>query len=62
MGDYLPDDEATLQEEQTIVRGKDIKEAEEACKQEASQYDAIDAGVEETEEDGDWLCKFKFWG
>jgi hypothetical protein len=62
MGDYLPDDEATLQEEHTRVQGKDESEARQNCKQEAAQYDAVESDVEPTKDEEEWLCKFKFWG
>jgi hypothetical protein len=65
MGDYLPDDEATLQEEQIPVKGKTEDEAREKCQEEASEYNAVESRVEpfdDTEETGIWNCKFKFWG
>ncbi|MCM0592285.1 MAG: hypothetical protein ACSI46_15075 [Gloeotrichia echinulata DVL01] len=62
MGDYLPDDQATLQEEQIRVQGKNEQEAREKCREEASQYDAVESDVEPTKDDNTWNCKFKFWG
>jgi len=62
MGDYLPDGEATIQEEQIPVKGKNEKEATKKCKEEAAQYDAVESSVEPTNEDNTWNCKFKFWG
>jgi hypothetical protein len=60
-GNYLPDEDATLQSDTQIVSGKNEAEAEENCKELASQYDAIESDVEETKDDGFWNCNFKFW-
>lgn len=62
MGDYLPDDEATLLQGQDTVKGKNKDEAQESCADLASEYNAISSDVEETEDDDTWICKFKFWG
>lgn len=62
MGEYLPNDEATLQEGSEIIEAKDKESAREECKDVASQYDAVSSDVEETEQDNTWNCKFKFWG
>ncbi|BAY94383.1 MULTISPECIES: hypothetical protein [unclassified Tolypothrix] len=62
MGEYLPDDEATLQEGSEIIEAKNKESAREECKDVASQYDAVSSDVEETDQDNTWNCKFKFWG
>ncbi|MCC5638253.1 hypothetical protein LC593_20925 [Nostoc sp. CHAB 5844] len=62
MGDYLPDDEATLIEGCEIVGGSNEKEARENCQEVASQYDAVESEVEPTKDEDTWNCKFKFWG
>lgn len=62
MGDYLPDDEATLQEGSETIQAKSRDEAEKECKDVADQYGSVSSKVEDTEEDNTWNCKFKFWG
>lgn len=62
MGEYLPDDEATLQEGSEIIEAGSREEAEKACKDVASEYDAVSSKVEDTQDDNTWNCKFRFWG
>jgi hypothetical protein len=62
IGEYLPDDEATLQEGSEIIEAKGKNAAEQECKDVASQYDAVSSEVEPTDQQNTWNCKFKFWG
>lgn len=62
LGEYLPDDEATLQEGSEIIEAKGDKAAEKECKEVASQYNAVSSEVEPTDQQDTWNCKFKFWG
>ncbi|MCF4968393.1 hypothetical protein [Nostoc sp. CMAA1605] len=62
LGEYLPDDEATLQEGSEIIESENLESARKECKDVASQYDAVSSDVEETSQDNTWNCKFKFWG
>jgi len=60
-GDYLPDDEATLQKESIPIQADSRKEAEENCQEEAKAYDGFEAKVEKVEgSDKDYDCHFKF--
>ncbi len=62
-GDYLPDDEATLQEMNIPIQAYSDDKAQKECKDEAKEYDGFDAKAEKVEgSDKDYNCKFKFWG
>ncbi|AFY36034.1 hypothetical protein [Calothrix sp. PCC 7507] len=41
-GEYLPDEEAQLQEESIRIRASNDKEAQEKCEQESEPYNGID--------------------
>jgi hypothetical protein len=62
LGEYLPDGEAEVKEGSEYIEAKTKPEAQEKCEEIASQYGATDSEVEPLENDGDWNCKFKFWG
>lgn len=61
LGEYLPDDEATLQEGSEYIQASNKPEAKEKCDEVAAAYDAVESRVEPTDDDGGWMCKFKFW-
>lgn len=62
LGEYLPDDEATLQEGSETIEAKGEKNAEKECKKVAAQYDAVSSKAKKTGQNNVWDCKFKFWG
>ncbi|WP_017654840.1 hypothetical protein [Fortiea contorta] len=59
-GNYLPNEEATLQEEMIPIQASSDDQAEEICKEEAKAYDGFDSKA--TKIDGkEYDCRFKFW-
>ncbi|WP_017651079.1 hypothetical protein [Fortiea contorta] len=58
-GEYLPDEEATLQTEKIHIQANNRKNAEARCKEEA-KYDGFDAEIE-PKGGKDYDCRFKFW-
>jgi hypothetical protein len=62
-GEYLPDDEATLQEINVPIQAKNQKQADKTCEEEAKKYDGFDSKAQPVDgSDKDYDCRFKFWG
>ncbi len=62
LGEYLPDEEAQLQEGSEPIQAKSRNEAEKKCKEVASQYDAVESEAKPTKRNNEYDCRFKFWG
>lgn len=62
LGDYLPDDEAQLQEGSEPIQAKNPQEAEKKCEEIAAEYNAVESKAHPTDRKDDYDCRFKFWG
>ncbi len=62
LGDYLPDDEAQLQEGSEPIQATGQKEADELCEEVAAEYGGTDAKAHRTDRKNEYDCRFKFWG
>lgn len=62
LGEYLPDEKATLQQGSEYLEASSKPEAKEKCDEVASEYNAVESSVEPAENEGGWMCNFKFWG
>ncbi len=61
LGEYLPDDNAQLQEGSEYLEASSQPEAVEKCKEIAAEYGATESEVEQLQTEKDWNCKFWFW-
>ncbi|HAG83464.1 MAG TPA: hypothetical protein DCL61_20530 [Cyanobacteria bacterium UBA12227] len=62
LGEYLPDDEAQLQEGYEPIQAENDAEAQEKCREVASEYGGVQANAEPTDRKNEYDCRFKFWG
>jgi uncharacterized protein YfaA (DUF2138 family) len=62
LGEYLPDEEAQLQEGSEPIQARNDKQAQEKCKEVASEYGGVEANAKPTNRKNEYDCKFKFWG
>lgn len=61
LGEYLPDDNAQLQQGSEYLEASSYSEAEQKCEEIAAEYGATESKVERLQEEKDWNCKFWFW-
>lgn len=59
-GDYLPDDDADLEEESERIQAPNKLQAEKKCARVAKEYGGIDPHVEPLNQ-GLFDCKFQVW-
>jgi hypothetical protein len=63
LGEYLPEDDAQLYEQVEPIQAENEPEAQQICKELASEYGGTDARAEQVSgSDKDYDCKFKLWG
>ena len=61
-GEYLPDDEAQLNEGSEPIYTRNDKQAQEKYQEVAAEYGGVEAKVEPTDRKNEYDCQFKFWG
>lgn len=61
LGEYLPEDDAQLQEGSEPIHAKNPQEAEKKCKKTAAEYDAVESKANPTDSKDKYDCRFKFW-
>jgi hypothetical protein len=62
LGEYLPDSEDELQEGSEPIQASEQKEADKKCQEIAEEYGGTDAKAKPGKNDGEYDCRFKFWG
>ncbi|HLP89353.1 MAG TPA: hypothetical protein VK184_12275 [Nostocaceae cyanobacterium] len=60
LGEYLPNEEAELQEESERIQANNQQEAKEKCDQVAKEYGGIESKAERIDKNL-YDCKFKVW-
>ncbi|MFK0732121.1 MAG: hypothetical protein ACFKPT_09285 [Gloeotrichia echinulata GP01] len=63
LGEYLPEDEAQPYEQSEPIQALSQSEAQETCKEIASEYGGTEPYAEPVKgSNKDYNCKFKLWG